>query len=349
MTKSPPPDDDQRARGFLQFDSDTLPEKARFRAYRELYAGGTDAEQLGPDFHARVSAWSLDRLTIFERHLNDVGHHRTPAHVAHDQFDHFTITLVIAGEVEVDHGAGFTRVPPGCGIIYDAHKPARNRFRRAHLYLLRVSRPVFQELASGQRDPNGALTKPGTTALLTDYVRVLLPRLNDLDLVGSGHAVDALFALVRGALQPARTAADTAARARDQARLTTIRALIEASINDPDLGPEMIVARSDVSRATLYRLFKPLGGINGYIRARRLHALRLSLMDPREQRTFAELALHWGFHSEAHASRLFVDHYGTRPGSYREGWRASRDTPAPVREMRFLEATINEGSKVDQD
>ncbi len=339
--------DRQHAGGFLQFDSDTLSPAARFPAYREMYAGGTDAEQIGPAFCARVSAWSLDRLTIFERHLNDVGHHRTAAHVARDRFDHFTVTLVIAGEVEVDHGAGFVVVPPGCGIVYDAHKPARNRFRNAHLYLLRVPRTVFGDL--GQHPSKGRMTKPETTALLIDVVRVLLPRLATLDLVATGHAVDAIFALVRGALQPAPNATDTAASARDQTRLTAIRAMIEADIGDPDLGADLIVKRSDVSRATLYRLFKPLGGINGYIRARRLHALRLSLMDGHEQRSFADLALHWGFRSEAHASRLFVEHFGTRPGSYRSAWHSAREEPAPVREMRFLDGTIDTVATIDAD
>jgi len=325
---------------LVQFDSDALPVAERFAAYRDLYAGGTDAEQFGPEFRARVSAWSLDRVTIFERHLHDVGHHRTAAHVASDGFDHFTITLVVSGEVKVDRGAKALTVKPGCGLVLDTQIPERNRFRDATLYTLRIARSVFRTLAPGHRDLHGSFTKAAPTALLIDYVATLLPHLDRLDLVGTGHAVDALFALVRGALQPPRSTAEIAALARDDSRLTAIRASIEAAINDPELGPDTIVAHADVSRATLYRLFKPLGGINAYIRTRRLHALRLSLMDPTEQRSFAELALHWGFRSEAHASRLFFEHYGTRPGSYRTAWRAEGDAPKPVREMRFLDATI---------
>jgi AraC-like DNA-binding protein len=326
----------------LQFDSERLPPAERFTAYRDLYAGGTDAEQVGPDFRARVSAWSLDRVTIFERHLNDVGHHRTRAHVASDGFDHYTVTLVLSGEVMRGNGVDVLTVRPGCGLVADTHLPGRNWFRDATLYTLRIARSVFRTLAPGHHDLHDSFTKAGTTALLIDYVRVLLPRLDYLDLVGTGHAVDALFALLRGALQPPRSTAEMAALARDNNRLIAVRASIEASINDPDLGADTIIAQADVSRATLYRLFKPLGGINGYIRTRRLHALRLSLMDAAEQRSFAELAIHFGFRSEAHASRLFFERYDIRPGSYRARWKAEGGEPKPVRQMRFLDATIDQ-------
>lgn len=327
---------------MLHFDSEELPPAERFTAYRDVYAGGTDAEQVGPDFRARVSGWSLDRVTIFERHLNDVGHHRTIAQIQSDGFDHFTITLVLSGEVVVGSGADCMIVRPGCGIVADTQMPGRNRFRNATLYTLRIARPVFKTLVPGRHDLHYSFTKAGTTALLIDYLRALLPRLDHLDLVDTGHAVDALFALLRSAIQSSRATAEMAGLARDNNRLTAVRAFIEEAINDPDLGPDTIVAHADMSRATLYRLFKPLGGVNGYIRTRRLHALRLSLMDAAEQRSFAELAIHLGFRSEAHASRLFFERYGIRPGNYRARWKAESGEPKPVRQMRFLDATIDQ-------
>jgi AraC-like DNA-binding protein len=325
---------------LLQFDSDALPPAERVPAYRDLYNGGADAVQLGAGFRVRLNGWSLDRVTLFERHLNDVGHDRTRARAVADAFDHFVLTFVVAGDVEVDTGQGFVTIVPGSGIVVDARQSMRNRLRNAHVYTIRIARDQFDAVIGPSRKLHGMRMPAERTALLIDYLQAMARRIDTFDISSAGHAVDALFALIMGAFEPMTDAVDLPAVVRDAARFSRVRALIDVHIADPDLGPDMVVERADLSRATLYRLFKPHGGITAHIRVRRLQLLLMALVDELDTRSFAEMAIAWGFRSEAHASRLFQQRYGVRPGQYRSAWNAQADPALPLREMRLLDATI---------
>jgi AraC-like DNA-binding protein len=46
--------------------------------------------------------------------------------------------------------------------------------------------------------------------------------------------------------------------------------VIDSLLDDPALGPQTLASELGVSRATLYRAFAPVGGIQGFIRGRRL-------------------------------------------------------------------------------
>ncbi|KQM67575.1 hypothetical protein ASE75_01165 [Sphingomonas sp. Leaf17] len=325
---------------IFRFDSATLPEDERFDRYRDLYANGSDAIRLGPDFAARVTAWASDRVTIYERDLHDVGHVRGAERAGQDGFDHLLLTLVADGAVEVDTGRGFAPVPAGSGVILDMQRPMRNRTRFARSYNIRIARDDFLATIGPVRNLHGTILSADGTALLIDYVALLLRRMDALNPPARRSAIDALFLLVAGALGAVTGAVERPATARDAMRLSRIRALIDAHIADPALGPDMIVQRADLSRATLYRLFKPYGGLTSHIQTRRLQLLLLALNDEAETRPFGELALDAGFRSEAHASRLFQKRYGIRPGQYRIERAAQGSTPVPLRAMQFLDDTM---------
>ena len=325
---------------LFQFDSATLPPAERFDRYRDLYANGSDALCLGPDFAAQVTGWSFDRVTIFERVLRDVGHVRGLDRAGVDGFDHVMLTLVADGMLEVDTGLGFVPVPAGCGIVLDISLAMRNRMQFARAFNVRIARDDFCATVGPLRSLHGTIMPADRTALLVDYVTLLTRTMDTLTAAGRRSAIDALFVLVAGGLGGGTSGSTSPASMRDTARLSRIRALIEAHIADPDLGPDMIVHHAQLSRATLYRLFKPFGGFAGQIQTRRLQSLLAALNDDTETRSFGEIALDKGFRSEAHASRLFQSRYGMRPGQYRSQRAAQADAEVPMREMRFLDDAI---------
>ena len=67
----------------------------------------------------------------------------------------------------------------------------------------------------------------------------------------------------------ARLTGNARAAART-AMFATARRYIEANLGQADLTPESVLAASQLSRPTLYRLFEPEGGLAAYIRNRRL-------------------------------------------------------------------------------
>lgn len=103
----------------------------------------------------------------------------------------------------------------------------------------------------------------------------------------------------------------------DERRLIRAAAFIENNLASHDLTPDAVARAANVSRSTLYRLFKSCGGVSRYILRRRLNLASERLRDPAEYRQVSELAFELGFISEAHFSRAFRQVFGAPPGAFR--------------------------------
>jgi AraC-like DNA-binding protein len=110
------------------------------------------------------------------------------------------------------------------------------------------------------------------------------------------------------------------------ATLQTLRQFIARYFANPGLGADLLVAQFLISRAQLYRLFKPYGGVARYIQDLRLAWCLGELTHPanRQKRNF-EIATRAGFTDESHFSRAFRQAYGVSPREARQG--AALGTP----------------------
>ncbi|MEM8625931.1 MAG: helix-turn-helix domain-containing protein, partial [Pseudomonadota bacterium] len=95
----------------------------------------------------------------------------------------------------------------------------------------------------------------------------------------------------------------------------TVRAHIDANLHDPGLSTATLCETFGMSRATLYRMLEEVGGIDAYVRAKRLehcrHALRLA---PPEHGGVKRIARHWGFVDTDRFHRLYKARFGHTPG-----------------------------------
>lgn len=100
----------------------------------------------------------------------------------------------------------------------------------------------------------------------------------------------------------------------------TIRQFIARHFANPRLGSDLLMAHFQISRAQLYRLFKPYGGVARYIQDQRLAWCLGELTHPanRQMRSFA-IATRAGFTDESHFSRAFRQTYGVSPREVRLG------------------------------
>jgi AraC-like DNA-binding protein len=98
------------------------------------------------------------------------------------------------------------------------------------------------------------------------------------------------------------------------ASFVTIRRFIDRNLKSPELGPEMIAKNFGLSRASLYRLFEPVGGIAGYIRKQRLNQTfqEITAAEFANQR-IAQIAYRFGFKNVSAFNRLFRATYGVSP------------------------------------
>jgi transcriptional regulator GlxA family with amidase domain len=99
---------------------------------------------------------------------------------------------------------------------------------------------------------------------------------------------------------------------------------IDAHLMDGALGTMSLCAALNVSRATLYRVFEPVGGVASHVREQRLLRIHDLLAAPTGRLHLGRVAEDFGFKSQAHFSQLFRDRFGYPPS------KVPADAPRPL-------------------
>lgn len=111
-----------------------------------------------------------------------------------------------------------------------------------------------------------------------------------------------------------------------------MRAFIETNLASPHLNAHLLMQQFGVSRASLFRMFEPYGGVRQYLSNRRLYRAVLELNEkPLRRGDIVDIAERWNFSSHANFSRAVKRHFGAPPGGLvnltgqernARGWRA---------------------------
>ena len=148
-------------------------------------------------------------------------------------------------------------------------------------------------------------------------------RLADFDAVAEG-----LVALATKSIAPVVARAGDLAVTPPLASFVTIRRYIDRKLATPELGADTIAAEFGLSRASLYRLFEPAGGIAKYIRKMRLSRAYQEITAAEfSNRRIGHIAYQLGFKNVSAFSRLFHEIYGVTPGEARERARETVAKP----------------------
>jgi AraC-like DNA-binding protein len=106
------------------------------------------------------------------------------------------------------------------------------------------------------------------------------------------------------------------------ASFVSIRRHIDQNLRSPALNADMLARTFGLSRASLYRLFEPVGGVARYIRSARLNRAYQDIVATEfSNRRIAPVAYRHGFKNLSAFNRLFKETYGVSPGEAR--WRAA--------------------------
>lgn len=101
-----------------------------------------------------------------------------------------------------------------------------------------------------------------------------------------------------------------------QALFRQICLFIEYNLERADLSAAMLLERFGVSRATLYRMFEPLGGVRNYLTYRRAIAALFDLSDEKAERGFVRRVCdRWQFSSPTNFNRKIQVLFGNSPGA----------------------------------
>jgi AraC-like DNA-binding protein len=113
------------------------------------------------------------------------------------------------------------------------------------------------------------------------------------------------------------------------ASLLAIRRHIDKNLQAPGLDATNLARTFGLSRASLYRLFEPVGGVAGYIRAARLRRAYQEIADSAQaNRRIGPIAYGLGFRNVSAFNRLFRKQFGLSPGDLRKGRAPAKPAPA---------------------
>lgn len=129
----------------------------------------------------------------------------------------------------------------------------------------------------------------------------------------SHNQLDRLAACLKIAMGANPQREDVRAHARE-AIFREICRHIETNLEQRDLSTETILDQFGVSRATLYRMFEPLGGVRNYLTERRAASALFYISKNEGRRGFVQAACErWGFSSPANFNRTIQRLFGNSP------------------------------------
>ncbi len=307
------------------FTTDRLAKDIRFEAFRARINSMFDMEPLDradeSDFSGSIRSVNLGALIVSAMATKTFAFARSRQRLLTDFIDHVLLRVDLDGPAE-DGGR-----PQGL-LVIDLGRISETGVTPAHNISLVVPRRLLAV-------PDDVLARLHGERLATPMAMILADHL--VSIMRHAGGAGAAEAAAIGAMTPALLAAclqpgaETAARARSDLDVVVVaraRAHIDANLRDPKLSPETVARAAGVSRAGLYRLFEPVGGVARAIREARLKRALHDIVAAGAAARLGDIGHSLCFSSEAQFSRAFKAHFGFTPSEARAAVVECRNVPA---------------------
>lgn len=279
-----------------------------------------DEKDLGT-FRADLTSYAIGSILL--GHTRSVGQlfSRSTETIARSGIDHVIVQLYIAGGYRGIAGSAEIEVGAGDVCVLDCAETLETRATDFENLTLAIPRSMLESSLPRPEALHGSVLRSDTiwAQILSRHLLALFDlaprmRIAECDRVAAGT-----IALVAACLRGEVEARDERTGTNVSNMVLRIRRHIDDRLADPELDADRVAAEFGLSRATLYRLFEPLGGIADYIRTRRLRRAFFALRSPDlRDRRIGEIARRSGFASMGTFTRAFKATYGLPPAALRE-------------------------------
>jgi AraC-like DNA-binding protein len=266
--------------------------------------------------------------------------------------ERFAISLQVSGSATGLAGDGPTQIEPGDVMFADLSQALAMRHTAREgltgAVTLWAPRERILALVSDENAMHGLVLKADSPAgaVIGAAMRSFAASAPNMKLIEFDALAGGIIGLAAKSVGPTLTRTTDGGVAPPLATFVTIRRYIDRNLATTDLSAASVAAVFGLSRASLYRLFEPAGGIAKYIRKVRLNrAFQEITTAEYSNRRIGHIAYTLGFKNVSAFSRLFHEVYGVTPGEARERARDAVGQPelaVPARPgeslTRWLEA-----------
>jgi AraC-like DNA-binding protein len=279
-------------------------------------------------FEIDFTVYNAGAVLIGGGHVSPQRFYRTRDNIRRDGLDHYLLILCRTSFFEGDCDGKHIHMVPGEIGLFSLTRPADTRATAGDFIGLTLPHSLLGPLLKDPEGVSGTVlgkNNPMRDILYTHCVEMLdqMETLKGEESATVAATCAAMIAVCFGQSTDQTIVKTTRLRC---ANLAAMRRFIETHLTIPELDADMLLQTFPVSRATLYRLFAPLGGIAVFIRKKRLARALLDLQNPNIKRLkISDIAARNGFSSVVSFSRAFHAEYGAKPSEVRREPAVAKD------------------------
>ena len=211
----------------------------------------------------------------------------------------------------------------------------RSHIQEFYMPKHRLTDVALDQVPDAPLSPNSVFGK----ILLSEW-DALFEDLNETSTL-TKSTLDRFIACIKIALGTPAQREDVRAHAREALQREICR-YIERNLGHPDLTAPSILRDFGVSRAGLYRMFEPQGGVRHYITQRRaIRAVLERSQDAQTRGAVQAAADRWGFSTGPNFNRVIKRMFGAAPGALFQAAPRTRQAPRGDQDLlsNFVAAT----------
>ncbi|WP_318201985.1 helix-turn-helix domain-containing protein [Streptomyces sp. SCL15-4] len=317
----------------LTFRSEDMPAEDRFDRWRAMLDRSRASEVASAyarDYRAEGRLMELGPVTVLPMACAPARYWRSARMVRGTDRERYHLTLLLDGDMVLDHAGRSGALRPGDLHVVDSSRPYD--LRTGGDGELRLARGIGVDFPKallplpphriGELLGRGLPGQDGTGALLTQMLAGLERQADTLRPADAPRLGAVVLDLLSAWLaQLAEAEAALAPEARHRVMAERILAFIKQNLHDPELSPPVIAAAHHISLSYLHRIFRQWSQgepVAAWIRRRRLEGARRDLADPLLRGTpIHTIAARWGLPRASDFTRAFRAAYGISPKEFR--------------------------------